>query len=104
MARRNLQFRAIWKSLAMAQPFAGLNTLVYADPAPPAADLRRKMMSFVEQGGLLVTGPQWKAEGKPVNPDFPTQFDVRSIGKGRLAVATRRNSPTRTRWLSTRNS
>src|SRR5207248_202914 len=43
--------------------------------------------SFVEQGGLLVAGPPWKPEGKPATPDFPTQFDVRSLGKGRLAVA-----------------
>jgi hypothetical protein len=87
MSRRNLQFRAIWKSFAMAQPFSGLNALVYADTAAPAADLRRKMMLFVEQGGLLVTGPKWGTDGKPANPDFPTQFEVRSVGKGRLAVA-----------------
>jgi hypothetical protein len=87
MARRDLQFRAIWKSQAMAKPLTGLKTLVYADTAAPAADLRRKMMAFVEQGGLLVTGPKWGPEGKPANPDFPTQFDVRSLGKGRLAVA-----------------
>jgi hypothetical protein len=87
MARRNLQFRAIWKSQAMAKPFTGLKSLVYADTAAPAADLRRKMMTFVEQGGLLVTGPKWGPEGKPANPDFPTQFEVRAFGKGRLAVA-----------------
>jgi hypothetical protein len=87
MARRNLQFRAIWKSQAMAKPFAGLKSLVYADTGAPAADLRRKMMAFVEQGGLLVTGPKWGPEGKPANPEFPTQFEVRVLGKGRLAVA-----------------
>ena len=64
MARRNLQFRAIWKSQAMAQPFTGLKSLVYADTAAPAAGLRRKMMAFVEQGGLLVAGPKWGARGK----------------------------------------
>ncbi len=87
MARRNLQFRAIWKPFAMAKPFTGLKSLVYADTAAPAPELRRKMMAFVEQGGLLVTGPNWGAEGKPANPDFPTQFEVRSVGQGRLAVA-----------------
>jgi hypothetical protein len=87
ISRRNLQFRAIWKAFAMEQPFSGLNTLVYTDTAAPAAALRRKMMQFVEQGGLLVTGPKWGTEGKPANPDFPTQFEVRYLGKGRLAVA-----------------
>ncbi|MBZ5585910.1 MAG: hypothetical protein LAQ30_27705, partial [Acidobacteriia bacterium] len=87
MARRNLQFRVIWKSQAMTKPFAGLKTLMYADREAPAPDLRRKMMTFVEQGGLLVTGPKWGAGGTPANPGFPTQFEVRSFGKGRLAVA-----------------
>jgi len=87
MARRNLQFRVIWKSQAMSMPFTGLKALVYADTAAPAAGLRRRLMSFVEQGGLLVAGPKWGPEGKPANPDFPTQFEVRAFGKGRLAVA-----------------
>lgn len=87
MSRRNLQFRPIWKSRALAQPFTGLKALVYADAAAPAADLRRKMMTFVEQGGLLVTGPKWGSEGKPVDPGFATGFAVHAVGKGRLAVA-----------------
>lgn len=87
MARRDLLFRAIWKSQAAVQPFTGLKALVYADAAPPGPALRRKLADFVEQGGLLVTGPGWGAQGKPALPDFETQFDVRTLGKGRLAVA-----------------
>ena len=87
MARRDLLFRVIWKSQAAAQPFTGLKALLYADTGAPDAALRRKIMEFVEQGGLLVTGPGWGAQGKPAPPDFPTQFDVRAVGKGRLAVA-----------------
>ncbi len=87
MARRDLLFRVIWKSQALTQPFAGLKALVYADAAQPAQVLRQKLMSFVEQGGLLITGPNWGSEGKPVTLDFSTQFDVRTYGKGRLAVA-----------------
>jgi hypothetical protein len=86
-ARQNLQFRAIWKSQAMAQPFTGLKALIYADKAAPEAPLRRKMMAFTEQGGLLITGPKWDPEGTPTDPGFDTQFTVRTFGKGRLAVA-----------------
>jgi hypothetical protein len=86
-ARRNLQFRAIWKSQAMAQPFTGLKALIYADKAAPEAALRRKLMAFAQQGGLLITGPKWGAEGTPTDPGFNTQFAVRTLGKGRLAVA-----------------
>jgi hypothetical protein len=86
MARRDLLFRVIWKSQAAAQPFTGLKALLYADAAAPDPALRRKIAEFVEQGGLLVAGPEWGAGGKPAPPDFPTQFDVRALGKGRLAV------------------
>jgi hypothetical protein len=87
MARRDLIYRIIWKSQAAAQPFTGLKALVYADAAAPDPALRRKLTEFVQQGGLLVTGPEWGAQGKPAPPDFDTQFDVRGLGKGRLAVA-----------------
>jgi hypothetical protein len=87
LARRNMQFRVIWKSGAIAQPFAGLKALVYADRTPPTGDLRRRIVNFVAQGGLLVTGPGWISEGSPTDPDFETQFEVRAFGKGRLAVA-----------------
>ena len=87
MARRDLFFRVIWKSQAAGQAFAGLKALVYADAAPPPPALRRQIMEFVEKGGLAVTGPGWGAQGKPAPPDFTTQFDVRAVGKGRLAVA-----------------
>lgn len=87
MARRDLLFRVIWKSQAAAQPFTGLKALLYADAAAPDAALRREIAKFVEQGGLLIAGSEWGIEGKPAPPDFPTQFDVRVLGKGRLAVA-----------------
>jgi len=95
IARRDLLFRVIWKSQAMArtmaqtmpQPFSGLKALIYADAALPDPPLRRKITDFVAQGGLLITGPAWGKEGKPAPPDFETQFDVLAAGKGRLAVA-----------------
>jgi hypothetical protein len=87
-ARRDLLLRVIWKSQAMAQPFAGLKALVYMDSAPPAPELRSKIMTFVEQGGLLMTSPVWgAAQGTPIDPDFGCMFDVRGVGKGRLAIA-----------------
>lgn len=86
LARRNMQFRVIWKSRATAQAFTGLKALVYADRTPPAGELRRDIMNFAAQGGLLATGPGWISEGRPVDPGFETQFDVRAFGKGRLAV------------------
>ena len=87
MARRDLLFRVIWKSQAVQAGFTGLKALVYADAAPPDPALQRKLTDFAAQGGLLITGPGWPAAGKPAHPDFDTQFDVRALGKGRLALA-----------------
>jgi hypothetical protein len=64
-----------------------LKAIVYADQAAPEAPLRRKLMAFAQQGGLLITGPKWGPEGTPADPGFDTQFAVRNFGKGRLAVA-----------------
>ena len=81
MARRDLPFRVIWKSQAVAQPFDGLKALVYADSEQPPAELHRKMLTFVEQGGLLITGPQRGTEGKSTgNATCPVRFAC--IGKG----------------------
>jgi hypothetical protein len=86
--RRDLQVQAIWKLQAMTQPFIGLKALVYLDTAAPAPELRSKIMTFVNQGGLLMTSPGWGAvQGTSIDPDFPCMFDVKSVGKGRVAVA-----------------
>ena len=88
MARRDLLFRVIWKSQALAQPFTGLKALVYADNTPPAPELRKKIVAFVEQGGLLIAGPKWGPEGKAGAVASHPRFDMRALGKGKLAVAT----------------
>ena len=94
MARRDLLFRVIWKSQAAAppqpanrgpagdpaQPFTGLKALVYADAAAPDPALRRKLTEFVQQGGLLITGPEWGAQGKPAPPGF--RYPIRCARPG----------------------
>jgi hypothetical protein len=87
MARRDLLFQVIWKEQALQQSFDRLKALVFADKEQPVPALRQKMLQFIEQGGLLMTGPHWGREGKPAVMDFDTQFEVRAYGKGRIAVA-----------------
>jgi hypothetical protein len=87
MSRKGALYRVVWKQTAGAQPFTGLKALVYADGAPPSSELRRTILAFVASGGLLVTGPKWGSEGKSLGPDVHPRFDVRALGKGRLAVA-----------------
>jgi hypothetical protein len=86
MSRRDLPFRVLWNVGTGTPALAGLKALVWADGAQPAAPLRKSMLSFVEQGGLLVTGPKWGSDGTP-GAGGHTRFDVRALGKGRIAVA-----------------
>jgi hypothetical protein len=86
MARRDLPFRVLWNGGNSTPALAGLRSLVWADSAQPAAQVRKSILSFVEQGGLLVTGPKWGLEGRP-GAGAHARFDVRSLGKGRIAVA-----------------
>jgi hypothetical protein len=85
-ARRDLQFRVLWNLGKGALDLAGLKAVTWTDAARPAPELRRGLMSFVEQGGLLITGPKWGTEGRSV-PNAHPSFDIRTLGKGRLAVA-----------------
>jgi hypothetical protein len=88
VARTNQQYRIIPKSTAAAAAFEGLRAVIYADAAPPEAALRSQVMAFVEQGGLLVTGPKWgPPPGTPARHEDHFRYDTRLLGKGKVAVA-----------------
>jgi hypothetical protein len=88
VARRNLPYRIIEKSKALATPFTGLKALVVVDQGLPEPALRKKLLSFAEQGGALLTSIGWKGEGgKPAGSPHP-RLELRTLGKGRFAVCT----------------
>ena len=86
LARANQQYRIVLKG---APPdWKGLRALLYADAAAPDAPLRRAMLDYVQAGGLLIAGPQWGApQGAPAREPEHPRYDVRALGKGRLAIA-----------------
>ncbi len=88
LARTNQQYRVVPKIGAGAASFKGLRALVCVDADEPAPAQRRDMLAFVETGGLLVAGPQWgKMPGTPAPEAEHPRYDVRALGKGRIAVA-----------------
>ena len=87
-ARRPLPVRPMEKSGAGRASFEGLKAIVYPDQEPPAEELRRKLLEFVRGGGLLVANSRWSLpEGVPDEKDTYRRFQVRKLGRGRLAVA-----------------
>lgn len=87
-ARRPLPVRPIEKPAAAAASFTGLKAIIYPDQSPPAEQLRRKLLAFVRAGGLLIANHQWTPVlGEAAEGDAYRRFQVRRLGRGRLAVA-----------------
>jgi hypothetical protein len=86
MGRRSLAYRILESSAAATASLAGFKALICVDEGEPAPPLRRKLLTFANQGGLLVVGSAWHAaEGTPTGMDHP-RVDVRRLSKGRLAI------------------
>jgi hypothetical protein len=87
LPRLRQPFRVIARSRAAGASFAGLRAIYYVDPEPPDAALRQKLMAFANGGGALFVPSKWpNPEGRPVAAEPYLLFNVRAVGKGRLAV------------------
>lgn len=85
--RRSLAYRILEKSKGETASLAGFHALIAVDEGAPTPALRRKLLAFVQNGGLLLVAPGWgKPEGTPTGLDHP-RVDVRRVGKGRLAIS-----------------
>jgi hypothetical protein len=80
-------FRVIPRGRAASASFAGLQAIFYVDKEAPDAALRKKLMAFATDGGTLFVPSKWpNPEGATVAAESYLLFDVRKVGKGRLAV------------------
>ena len=87
LPRLRLPFRAIARSRAAGASFAGLEAVYYVDQDAPDPELRQKLMAFAQAGGVLFVPSKWpNPEGAPVTAEPYLLFNVRALGKGRLAV------------------
>jgi hypothetical protein len=86
LGRRSLAYRILESSAAATASLSGFKALISVDEGEPAPPLRRKLLAFANQGGLLVVGAAWsRTEGTPTGMDHP-RVDVRQLGTGRLAI------------------
>jgi hypothetical protein len=87
LPRIRLPFRVIARSRAEGASFAGLQAIFYVDQEPPDAALRKKLMAFATGGGTLFVASKWpNPEGSPAPAEPYLLFNMRAVGKGRLAV------------------
>lgn len=88
VARTNQQYRIILKNKAAS--LSGLRAILYVDAQPPAPDLRRQILAFVQAGGMLIAGPKWgQLPGAAAQDDAHPRYALGVLGKGRVAVAKR---------------
>ncbi len=88
VARTNQQYRVIPKSPVTDASLRGLRGVLYADADPPAPELRKRILAFVQAGGMLITGPAWgEPPGTLVTGEEHPRYGWRALGKGKVAVA-----------------
>ena len=86
--RTNEQYRIIPKAKVSATTISGLAAVLYLDADAPSPDTRKLILAFVEAGGMLISGPEWRGlPGSPAKYDEHPRFGSRLLGKGRIAVA-----------------
>jgi len=88
LGRAGLHYRILPKGAIAGSSFENLRALLYADAEPPSPALRKQVLAFVQDGGMLITGPQWGAvPGAPAKADSHLRYSLRDSGKGRIAQA-----------------
>jgi hypothetical protein len=88
VARTNQQYRVIVRDKVSASSLARLRAVLYADAEPPAPELKQQVLAFVQDGGMLITGPAWgDLPGTRVAGYDYAGYTERAFGKGKFAVS-----------------
>ncbi len=87
MARTNEQYRIVLKAEISAESLNSLKAVIYPDADPPSANVRKQILDFVQNGGMLIAGPKWgELPGEPAKYDDHPRYASRVFGKGRVAI------------------
>ena len=81
IARRRIPYRTMERASLCAAELEGLKALLATEISNPSESEQSLLKTFVERGGLLVTGPRWNAAA-PKEQDYITQ----QIGKGQVVI------------------
>lgn len=87
LARTTEQYRVIPNQSFSANSITGLQAVLCPDSGPPGAGLRKNLLDFVQNGGLLITRSAWNGIPGTVADWNHPRYDGRIFGKGRIAIA-----------------
>jgi hypothetical protein len=86
--RRQVQFVILDRPHAFAGPVEGLKGVLWLDDDAPSPEQHQQLLSFVEQGGLVIAGKYWGPSGvTPHKEDWLFGYEVYNVQKGRIVVA-----------------
>ena len=87
-ARKNQQYRVIPAGKFADSSLNGLRAVLYADVDPPAPDMRKRILAFVQAAGILISGLQWgEAPGTLASGEEHPRCTLRVLGKGVCELA-----------------
>lgn len=88
LARAGQHYRILFKDKVSSSSFDGLRAAIYADGAEPSPALRKSILAFVQNGGMLITVPKWgQVQGSAAKDPQHPRFTSHAVGKGVVAVA-----------------
>lgn len=88
IARSGQQFRVVLKQKFHSSALSGLKAVIDPDAGSPSATLRREVLSFVAEGGMLIAGPEWgEIHGSTPSSTVHPRFRIATLGKGSVAIS-----------------
>ena len=88
LARRQVPFRILGKSLWRAAETQDLVAILCSDTNPPDPTQRGVLLKFAEHGGLLIVPNTWeRPDGALVSHDLEDDYALVRVGNGRMAWA-----------------
>ena len=87
LTRTTEQYRVIPSGSFSANSLSGLQAVLCPESDLPGGGIRKQLLDFVQNGGLLITRSAWRGmPGTPANWDNP-RYEGHVLGKGTIAVA-----------------
>jgi len=81
--RRQLAFRSVLAKDVPGTSFEKQKAIVYIEPGPPEGEVLKRLLAFVEAGGLLIS-PRGIVKTPP--DETRMQYQFHRLGKGQIAV------------------
>ncbi len=86
--RLQVQFLIMDRAHALTSPAEGLKGILWMDDDAPSPEQHEQLLTFVQQGGLLIAAKYWGPPGiTPHKEDWLFGYQIYDVLKGRIVVA-----------------